>query len=142
MHGWNACSNFSLGLEGSGQPRCVGASLATGGRPELLSVAETVAEPKAAQAEYWQHLENEALYLLAIHYQGGTKHLLPYDVCRVLLLTGDRTVALEEVAELCAKEIATRRRERAGAVIQPEQGSILWPCMDHPTIGEQSAICI
>ena len=47
-----------------------------GGRPESLTETEV------------KGLQESKLYFVNLHYQGGNKNLIAYDVCRVLLFSG------------------------------------------------------
>jgi hypothetical protein len=81
-HGWKSGTNFSLGLDdGSGVPSAVAASQYCGGRPEAVEPPSEVARLAATR-----------LRLVNVHYQGGQKTHLPYDVCRVLLRTGTKAI--------------------------------------------------
>ena len=120
MHGWQGCEGFTLdvGAGGEGRPHCVGASLNEGGKPESVSGAEAEA------------LSLQRLDVLTLHYQGDRKGLLPYDVCRVLLLTGDGAIARLEVATLCADAM----RERGVTIDKYPSGKLPageYPCSNH-----------
>lgn len=97
MHGWMGCGkDFTLDLEsGMGHPSCIGVSHHMGGVPRSVD-PDSVAE---------SGMESQRLYMLTLHYQGGMKSSLEYDVCRVLLLTADKQIVNHEVNDLCAKVI-------------------------------------
>jgi hypothetical protein len=94
MHAWNNRRNFTLNLEsGLGIPYFYGAATYCGGKPESLEKAEI------------DRLEHERLYVLNMHYQGGTKQFMNYDLCRVLQFTGIQVISDPEIRDLCAKTL-------------------------------------
>jgi hypothetical protein len=94
MHGWQSGDNsFSLNLEDNGKPYVISSSLAHGGVPESIDPI------KAAE------FDKEKLYLNTIHYQGDSKKLIPYDVCRILTLTGDKYIEDPTVMKTCQLEL-------------------------------------
>jgi hypothetical protein len=60
-----------------GVPYVIGESLVDGGRPESV-------EEKDLSV-----LKESRLYFVNFHYQGSNKYLIQYDVCRILLHTGN-----------------------------------------------------
>ena len=60
-----------------GIPYVIGESLVDGGRPESLEEKEL------------SILKESKLYFVNFHYQGSNKYLIQYDVCRILLQTGN-----------------------------------------------------
>ena len=101
MHGWMGCGiEFNLDLEsGNGIPNCLGISHHMGGVPK------TIHSESASESE--SKIARKRIYMLTLHYQGGMKQSLEYDVCRVLLLTADKKIAHSEVSELCEKSITS-----------------------------------
>ena len=96
-HAWAFGRNFSLNIYDTkdpyfGVPYVIGPSLSIGGIPESVIPIEV------------EKLKNEKLYLNNIHYQGGAKGTLTYDVCRVLYATGDKMIYDPIVKEICEKE--------------------------------------
>lgn len=73
------CEILSILGEGDmiGIPYVIGESLVDGGRPESLEEKEL------------SILKESKLYFVNFHYQGSNKYLIQYDVCRILLHTGD-----------------------------------------------------
>lgn len=98
MHGWMGCgTNFNLDLEsGIGHPNCIGISHHMGGVPR----SKTKSEIKDLSGS---EMNTKRLDMLTLHYQGGSKERLEYDVCRILLLTADKQIVNNEVKEICDK---------------------------------------
>lgn len=103
IHGWMGCgSNFTLDLEsGVGHPNCIGIAHHMGGVPRSINLDKIQIEDPLTQT-------HGRMYLLTLHYQGETKEYLQYDVCRTLLLTGDKQIVNPEVKEMCAALIKER----------------------------------
>jgi hypothetical protein len=60
-----------------GVPYVIGESLVDGGKPESVEAKELSV------------LKESRLYFVNFHYQGSNKYLIQYDVCRILLHTGN-----------------------------------------------------
>ena len=121
QHAWAAGDKFSLNIFNAsdpmrGIPYVVGESLRCGGRPEYISPPSLVAE-----------LAKQRLYLNTVHYQGDSKKLLPFDVCRVLLHTGDQQIFNPIVKRICLKELAERNSAK---------------CVDHYNALDRINTCI
>ena len=85
----------SLDLNGTGVPYGIGAYQSFGGKPETLDPIKL------------KELSNQRIYFNNIHYQGGEKEYIAYDVCRVLLFPGtDHRIVDEQVKRTCTAEIA------------------------------------
>ena len=93
MHGWNNVKMFSLDLEGEGRPYGMAVSLDLGGKPESL------------EASVLAQLTSKRLYFNSLHYQGYAKSLLPYDICRILVHTGSKSIQDSAVKEKCLHEL-------------------------------------
>eukprot|EP01041_Mallomonas_annulata_P019861 gene19861-39398_t len=78
---WEVGDGFSLNLDGSGVPFVIGPCLRSGGIPESTDIKQVATQ-----------LSDKRLYLNSVHYQGDSKRFLGYDVCRVLTLTGSRSI--------------------------------------------------
>lgn len=111
---WSMGENFSLNLNGSGIPFVIGSVLRSGGIPESIST------------NFSQNLSLQRLYLNTIHFQGDSKKVLLYDVCRILYRTGNRLVYSKEVRRICAS-------------ILTKYGSL---CAEHRIIGVKVKLCI
>ena len=85
---------------------------AGGGKPESRDRA-TVAQ-----------LKHQPLHFLTMHYQGDSKRMFSYDVCRVLLLA----VGMEKINFRVVKEECTKLVEKYGS--NPKA----WPCKEHRAI--------
>jgi hypothetical protein len=48
-------------------------------------------------------LEEKNLFFFNIHYQGGSKSYMEYDLCRILLLTNNGIILKNEIKEVCEK---------------------------------------
>lgn len=115
-HAWDGCGNFSLSLESDGIPRCFGACLTAGGKPETLDSAAL------------HSVITKPLQLLTLHYRGDAKGLLLYDLCRVLTMTGDKKIANYEMNLLCGVLIKNKMR-----------GQSVAPCAGHPLLFSSSS---
>jgi hypothetical protein len=54
-------------------------------------------------------LSKQRLYVVNSHYQGDSKRELPYDVCRILVNTGDKHIEDSKVAEKCREELGNHK---------------------------------
>ena len=117
MYGWYSLgSGFSFDLTGEGQPYVISVANRMGGKPESLDLEDL------------KRLQTTKLYVNNIHYQGDTKRFLLYDICRLLVLTGDKHIEDPAVAKHCSDE----EKKHPG-----------WPCQDHPGYaGTKPDICI
>ena len=123
MNGWQQGTDFRFGFATDGPtgvlpgepPSVVGPCGRMGGRPESL-------EPAIVQ-----ELARSRLYLNNIHYQGGMKDYIHYDVCRLLLLTGDRFIEDPSVSKICSEE---------------HRNNPKLPCRKHKTYAERDTVCI
>lgn len=93
MHGWSYIPNITLDLQGEGRPYGKGTNLELGGRPERMNATELT------------QLASKRLYFNSLHYQGDSKKNLPYDICRILLQTGNKRIEDEVVREKCVAEL-------------------------------------
>lgn len=93
---WEWVDGFNLNLNGTGIPYGIGVSQRVGGVPESL-------DPKDLEI-----LSSQRLYFNNIHYQGGDKSHVPYDVCRVLKLTGDKHIVSTHISKMCTAELNKR----------------------------------
>ena len=86
---------FSLGDDSStnGHPYTIATALVEGGKPESLEEKEIL------------NLEKSRLYFVNFHYQGSNKQLIAYDVCRLLLFSGNRKIKSEHILKMCNDEI-------------------------------------
>lgn len=98
---WEWIDGFTLNLNGSGVPYGFGESLRIGGAPEST-------DPKTVQL-----LHGERLYFNNVHYQSDAKVHIPYDVCRVLAMTGDRKIIGLHAQKVCSVELDKRRPDFA-----------------------------
>ena len=101
-HGWAFGQSFSLNLnspadENYGVPYVIGECLGIGGSPETTDPVKV------------KELQHQKLFFNSLHYQGDSKRLLPFDVCRILYKTGSGTILNPEVRALCAKEMDNRQ---------------------------------
>lgn len=111
MWGWYTVGRgFSFDLGGAGVPYVTGACGRMGGKPESI-------DPQVVKG-----LETQRLYINNIHYQGYSKDYMAADLCRVLLLTGERRVVDPVVANMCAEE---------------QKKNPTWACRDHKDFAER-----
>lgn len=93
---WEWVDHFNLNLNETGIPYGIGESQRVGGVPESLDSNDLI------------HLRGQRLYFNNIHYQGGDKSHVPYDICRVLKLTGDKHIVSTHISKMCTVELNKR----------------------------------
>ena len=130
MQGWSETRGFMLGLTEEkgrpGVPSVVGTSLKRGGAPEdivmqslsMNTSSEMIVPLASAYAD-------ARLYFACLHYQGDTKDLMVYDICRLLLLTGARNIVNIHNRVLC------------GGSMKRHPG---YPCRNHSVIGQAGSV--
>ena len=127
MHAWAFGSGFSFNIDidynasrqdahGTGRPFVIGACLRNGGGPESRDIIEV------------QELSKQKLYLNTVHYQGDSKQHIPYDICRVLMFSGDREIILPQVRDHCVAIIGRNQK--------------ILPCRNHEIVQLKSNVCV
>ena len=102
-------------MNGSGAPYAYSVANRLGGKPETFDTDKL------------KVLAGEKLYINNIHYQGDSKHLILYDICRVLLLTGIKKIYDPVVDTHCEQEFQKRKS---------------WPCEYHQRYDRGSRLCV
>lgn len=128
MHGWVG-QNFSIDIPGRGRPHRSPYS--------VDSIAKAHPGGSGTKGASTVHTDHR-LHLVNIHYQGGGKRFLLYDVCRVLKLGRGpgRLVAIKFVDALCEAALS------AHALPQTPGGETLYPCLNHENYDEQPPTCV
>ena len=101
-----------------GCPAITAAALVSGGFPEYTDDALIAA----------MHLSTRRLYLLTLHYQGETKTYIQYDICRVLLSTGHKSIVNSHVRVLCVDALKQGQLQR---VVPGGKTIAIYPCLHH-----------
>jgi hypothetical protein len=125
MHGYVA-NNMSLGLYDSYK---FTPSMSESNGTELPSQREHI--PFAIARG------DTRIYFLNLHFQGNGKPYLPYDVCRVLALTGDKKTYSAVVSKHCKEALVQH-----GGGANGEGEGAPYPCLPHETVENQAPRCV
>jgi hypothetical protein len=105
QHGWNDGGEvFYFVGSGDASLECPNCPWVIGDVSYLGGVPESMVESERDQ------LKHQPLYMLSLHYQGDSKRLIPYDVCRLLYFTGNNgnstpTLVYEQVERECRQQL-------------------------------------
>ena len=134
MHGWSRGNQFrymyltllfqlfqifqfisfdSFDFNKNGVPYVIGISQFFGGKPEIIE---------------FNKVTKQKYYFNNLHYQGGEKDLILYDICRVLLLTQNRQIIDKQVNNTCYSELSKRPGLPCQRRSKPLDGSESYVC--------------
>ena len=117
-HMWAWCGGKLQMNFATAQPTKTNVTMAWGGSAgcDSTTIDITSSAQKTPGGIIFPMPQPHALQLNAMHYQGGAKGALPYDMCRYLLLSGSKTISMPSNVVACKAEFAAHPDMKCSAV--------------------------